>query len=113
VDRDRRFWEAGGSGGMGMRWLGLSVVVFVVALVAGAAVSRAAQPPVWNVVALGDSDTTGEGDASGLGWVGRYGRLLRQKLGFKVVVTNLAQEGRTSAELLSDVRSDATTRAAV
>ena len=66
---------------------------------------------VWNVVALGDSDTTGQGDASGLGWVGRYRNLLRQKLGLKVVMTNLAQEGKTSAELLAEVRSDVGTRA--
>ena len=71
------------------------------------------QPSQWHVVALGDSDTTGEGDSSGLGGVGRYARLLRQKLGVKVVVTNLAQEGKTSSELLSEVRSDPTTRAAL
>jgi lysophospholipase L1-like esterase len=93
-----------------MRGLWLAVVVLVVALVAGTVASRAARPPVWNVVALGDSDTTGEGDASGLGWVGRYGRLLRQEFGFKVVVTNLAQEGETSAQLLTEVRTDATAR---
>jgi len=96
-----------------MRGLWLPVVVSAVALVAGATASHAGPTPVWNVVALGDSDTTGEGDPSGLGWVGRYGRLLRQKLGLKVVVTNLAQEGKTSAELLSEVGSDATTRAAL
>jgi hypothetical protein len=45
--------------------------------------------------------------------VGRYARLLRQKLGLEVVVTNLAQSGKTSAQLLSEMRSDATTRAAV
>jgi hypothetical protein len=45
--------------------------------------------------------------------VGRYARLLRQKLGLNVVVTNLAQEGKNSSELLSEVRSDATTRAAL
>jgi len=76
-------------------------------------VSEAAQPNPWHIVALGDSDTTGQGDASGAGWVGRYARLLRQKLGLNVVVTNLAQEGKNSSELLSEVRSDATTRAAL
>ena len=73
----------------------------------------APQPSQWHVVALGDSDTTGEGDPSGLGWVERYAQLLRQKLGVKVVVTNLAREGKTSSELLSEVRSDPTTRAAL
>jgi lysophospholipase L1-like esterase len=82
---------------------------------AAASVSRAAttQPSVWNIVALGDSDTTGEGDPTRLGWVGRYARLLRQRLGLKVVVRNLAQNGKTSAVLLSEMRSDPTTRAAV
>ena len=75
--------------------------------------ASAAKPAVWNVVALGDSDTTGHGDSTGLGWVGRYARLLRQERGLKVVVTNLAAEGKTSGELLSEVRSDPTTRAAV
>jgi hypothetical protein len=45
--------------------------------------------------------------------VGRYAQLLRQKLGLKVVVTNLAQSGKTSAQLLLEMRTDATTRAAV
>src|SRR4051812_16593676 len=59
-----------------------------------------------HVVALGDSDASGNGDPTGQGWVGRYGRLLGDRLGVKVVLTNLAQEGQTSAELLSSVRSD-------
>ena len=71
------------------------------------------KPTVWNIVALGDSDTTGEGDPTRLGWVGRYARLLRQKLGLKVVVTNLAVNGMTSRSLLSKVRTDSTTRAAL
>jgi lysophospholipase L1-like esterase len=65
------------------------------------------------VVALGDSETTGAGDATGLGWVGRYARLLRTKLNLRVDVTNLAEEGKTSAQLLSEVRSDPTTRKAI
>ena len=71
------------------------------------------QPTVWNIVALGDSDTTGEGDPTRLGWVGRYARLLRQKLGLKVVVTNLAANGKTSRSLLSEIRFNPITRAAV
>ena len=92
-----------------------SVLLFALlaaALMSAPAVS-APRPALWHVVALGDSDTTGEGDPSGLGWVGRYARLIRQKLGVKVVVTNLAQEGKSSSELLSEVRSDPTTRAAL
>ena len=65
------------------------------------------------IVALGDSETTGAGDPSGLGWVGRYARLLRTRLHLKADVTNLAADGTTSAQLLSEVRSDSTTRQAV
>jgi lysophospholipase L1-like esterase len=70
----------------------------------GAGVSR------LDVVAVGDSETSGHGDSTGVGWVGRYARLLRVKLGLRVDVSNLAQDGKTSARLLSDLRSDATTR---
>jgi lysophospholipase L1-like esterase len=65
------------------------------------------------IVALGDSETTGAGDPTGLGWVGRYARLLRTKLDLKADVTNLAVDGKTSAQLLSEVRSDPTTRQAI
>ena len=65
------------------------------------------------VVALGDSETTGAGDPTGLGWVGRYARLLRKERGLKADVTNLAVEGKTSVQLLSEVRSDPTTRTAL
>ena len=71
------------------------------------------KPAIWSIVALGDSDTTGEGDQTRLGWVGRYARLLEQKLGLKVVVTNLAANGKTSSVLLSEMRSDSNVRAAV
>jgi lysophospholipase L1-like esterase len=89
------------------------VVLVVGILTPACAASQAAQPAQWHVVALGDSDTTGDGDASGLGWVGRYARLLREKLGLKVLLTNLAVEGKTSSELLSQVQSEPATRAAV
>jgi lysophospholipase L1-like esterase len=65
------------------------------------------------VVALGDSETSGEGDPTGVGWVGRYARLLRSEPGLQVDVSNLAQNGKTSADLLADLRSDADTRTAV
>ncbi len=92
-----------------------SIAALIVLLVPAFGTSHAAtpQPTVWNIVALGDSDTTGEGDPTRLGWAGRYARLLRQELGLKVIVTNLAQDGKTSAVLLSEVRSDPRTRAAV
>lgn len=73
----------------------------------GAAASR------FYVVALGDSETSGKGDSTGVGWVGGYGRLLETKRGLRVDVSNLARDGKTSADLLSDLRSDAATRAAV
>jgi lysophospholipase L1-like esterase len=66
-----------------------------------------------SIVALGDSEATGSGDPSGIGWVGRYAHLLRAKYDLEADVTNLAVEGKTSAELLSDVRDDPTTREAV
>jgi hypothetical protein len=45
--------------------------------------------------------------------VGRYARLLRTKLGVTVTVRNLAGEGKSSAQLLAEVRTDPATRAAV
>lgn len=56
---------------------------------------------------------TGEGDPTGLGWVERYARILRQRLRVKVVVTNLAQSGQTSRALASALRSDPPTQGAV
>jgi lysophospholipase L1-like esterase len=73
---------------------------------------RAATPHV-RVVALGDSETSGNGDPTGAGWVGRYADLLRKRRGLEVDVANLAVEGKTSADLLADVRSDPRTRTAV
>jgi lysophospholipase L1-like esterase len=66
-----------------------------------------------HIVALGDPDTTGSGDPTGVGWVGRYARLLRQRLGVAVTVKNLARDGKTSDVLLADVRGDRATRTAV
>src|SRR3712207_2791465 len=72
--------------------------------------SRPAQAADLPIVAPGDSETTGAGDPTGLGWVGRYARLLRKDLGASVRVENLAADGKTSEELLSEVRSDPATR---
>jgi len=63
-----------------------------------------------NIVALGDSDATGSGDPTGVGWVGYYSRSLQQKLNEQTGVTNLAVDGKTSDELLSELRSDPTTQ---
>src|SRR5215471_10789335 len=64
------------------------------------------QGPAVSVVAIGDSDATGIGDATSRGWVGRYGDLLEAKLGRPVVVDNRAVEGQTSAQLRSDLRQN-------
>jgi hypothetical protein len=76
------------------------------------ATSGAAAAPV-QIVALGDSQTTGHGDPTRVRWVGRRARLLTSKVGLQVQTSNLARDGTTSADLLSDLRSDATIRAAV
>lgn len=94
-----------------MRRFVVSVALLAGVLIPVPAVTEAAQPAQWHIVALGDSDTTGDGDASGRGWVGRYAQLLRQRLGLEVVVTNLAEEGKTSSELRSEVETDPPTRA--
>jgi lysophospholipase L1-like esterase len=65
------------------------------------------------VVALGDSDTTGTGDPTGQGWVGRYAALVHKATGSVVHVTNLASDGKTSDVLLTEVRSDPATRQAL
>jgi lysophospholipase L1-like esterase len=89
-----------------------AVIAAVLAIVA-APIAAPAHVATWNVVALGDSDTSGEGDPTGLGWAGRYGRLLHQRLGVKVTVNNLAEEGKSSDQLLSAVQSDPATRTAI
>lgn len=78
----------------------------------GAAASAGVpQSSAWKIVALGDSDTTGKGDVTGLGWVERYARLLGQRVrGTKIEVNNLAAEGNTSGQLLMQVQTDPATR---
>ena len=107
------------------KWVLALIVVAVVGFVgigsgvsrSGATTSRAhsadAGSTQLRIVALGDSDTAGNGDPTGIGWVGRYAKLLRKKLGARITVANLAQDGKTSSELLSDLRSDGTTRSKV
>ena len=101
-----------------MKRLGVAVSILLIAIAlgigVGAPTSVAAPSSVtWKIVALGDSDTTGAGDPTRLGWVGRYARLLRQRLGLEVTVRNLAREGKLSSLLLADVRFDPITRSAV
>ena len=68
------------------------------------------QAPGISIVALGDSDTTGAGDPTGAGWVGRYAALVQEATGKNVDTTNLAVEGMTSEQLLDVVRTDETAR---
>jgi lysophospholipase L1-like esterase len=63
-----------------------------------------------NIVAIGDSDTTGAGDPTGHGWVGSYGDLVGRTVKTPVSVTNLAVEGKTSEELRTEVTGDASLR---
>lgn len=91
------------------------VVVLAVAAIAGTAAAQAAHGggsagAQLRIVALGDSDTTGSGDPTGAGWVGRYGRLLHQRLGIETRVTNLAVDGTTSSRLLAAARSNSAMR---
>lgn len=90
-----------------------AVLVFAITFGFAAGSEASAAAPVWHVVVLGDSGASGSGDPTALAWGGRYGRLLRQKLGFNVVVTNLAREGLSSTALLAELRTSSATRAAV
>ena len=83
------------------------------ALGVGVSAGSGAQQPAWNVVVLGDSGASGNGDQTRLAWGGRYAGLLRQRLHHRVVLTNLAAEGKSSSALLAELRSFPTTRAAV
>lgn len=65
------------------------------------------------IVVLGDSDSTGSGDPTHLGWSKRYAQLLKTRLGISATVQNLAHDGQTSDQLLSAVRTDAATRTAI
>src|SRR5215472_2169194 len=78
-----------------------------------AAPASSPSAPAVRVVALGDSDATGEGDPTGQGWAGRYATLVHQATGAPVHVTNLAVGGKTSDVLLAEVRSDPATRHAL
>lgn len=89
------------------------ITSLIVVLSAGVSPGAGGTPPKWSLVALGDSDTTGAGDASGKGWVGRYATLLRQRTGAKVSVHNTAVDGTTSGTLLAQIRSDMGLRDAV
>jgi lysophospholipase L1-like esterase len=75
--------------------------------------SPSADPNVWNLVALGDSEVTGSGDPSGKGWVPYYAELIRGGTGREVTVLNLGENGLTSSGLLSRLESNAGVRDAI
>ena len=76
----------------------------------GESPGKSTPPDSWHIVALGDSDATGAGDTTGVGWVERYARLLRHRVHAKIDVINLAENGKTSDQLLSEIRTDPATR---
>lgn len=71
----------------------------------------AALPARVSYVALGDSIATGPG--AGTSYVDEFADLVEAKLDRDVTVTNLARNGRTSAELLQALRTDTALRTAV
>ena len=97
-----------------LRRLGVAAVAVLSVAACGSSGATSARPsasPTSHaasvaVVAIGDSDATGAGDASGRGWVGRYGDLLKQRLGVPVNVDNEAAEGKTSEQLRGEVAAD-------
>ena len=68
--------------------------------------SATTDDPTFTIVAIGDSETTGAGDPTGEGWVGRYASLIEDEYGINVAVENHAVEGQYSAELLQEIESD-------
>jgi hypothetical protein len=91
----------------------LAVVVGASGVATATAGEQAREGAPLRIVVLGDSEATGHGDATGIGWTGRYARLLRARRGLRVVLTNLARDDTKSAELLAELRTDSTMRAAV
>jgi lysophospholipase L1-like esterase len=96
-----------------LRLIPMALASALCVVMAGCGGERHLAGATLRIVAIGDSETSGAGDPTGLGWVGRYARLLRAELGVRVHVSNLARSGKTSAELLADLRGDARTRTAV
>ncbi|HEY6570045.1 MAG TPA: GDSL-type esterase/lipase family protein [Candidatus Limnocylindrales bacterium] len=79
---------------------------------AAAAPSTAASNAL-QLVALGDSETTGSGDRTGRGWVEYYAERIREGTGREVNVTNLARNGTRSLDLVMAVQQAADIRNAI
>lgn len=99
------------------RLYGLAGTLVVIALVAacGGTARRTTQDEptttsanlAWQLVALGDSDATGNGDPTGGGWVQRYADIVHERTGRAVNVVQRAEDGLTSDQMLSTLKSDA------
>src|SRR5215217_1742330 len=82
----------------------LRLILVVVLLVGASQGTTLAAPASWDYVALGDSLATGFGAFRG--YVPRYETHLETDTGVAVTRTNLGQNGWTSSQLLSALRSD-------
>src|SRR5215218_11277245 len=83
----------------------LARLILVVLLLVGASQGTTlAAPASWDYVAIGDSLATGFGAFSG--YVPRYEAHIETDTGVAVTRTNLGQNGWTSSQLLSALRSD-------
>ena len=104
-------------GGLALMAVGLIAIVGCTSAGSGVNASQSAGPTAGqetvDIVALGDSDATGMGDSTGLGWVGAYGDLVEKKLNTPVTVDNHAAGGKTSDELRNEVTSDDSLRQAL
>ena len=78
-----------------------------------AAPRSAAASNTLELVALGDSETTGSGDPTGRGWVEYYAERIREGTGREVNVTNLARNGTRSLDLVMAVDQAADVRNAI
>ena len=89
----------------------LRLILVVVLLVGASQGTTLAAPASWDYVALGDSLATGFGAFKG--YVPRYEAHIETDTGVAVTRTNLGQNGWTSSQLLSALRSDPTFRRAI
>jgi lysophospholipase L1-like esterase len=88
----------------------LRLILVVVLLVGASQGTTLAAPTSWDYVALGDSLATGFGAFKG--YVPRYDAYIETDTGVAVTRTNLGQNGWTSSQLLSALRTDPTFRRA-
>src|SRR5215210_93266 len=75
--------------------------------------ASASATDAWQLLALGDSETTGSGDPAHKGWAVYYADAIQTATSHPVKLTNLARNGTTSAVLLQEVLTDKTRRDAI